>query len=588
MVPLPGVLYGVIMKILLTSCFSCIDSKWHTLGIGMFVVCAMAIAAAVVFLVSRRFIDRELNILYTKKYTLFDKLMVVISSTLLSSLLIGVCAFGVGAFAKSYLPHLDIYYEKIIVIYTTVLTLGYSLIAPNHSKLRLIGITAEKAHNTWSTLVRIISISFCLISLGLLITNITTNNDILHTEEWVINLIICAYYSIEFSKSRKAIASSFTITKTSEYSIAEKLTSFINNKFVFISLAGMIGMIVSDYALSKRTVLFYEDMFNIYQFIIVLYLLQLALSTIINKFVNRIELLENHETSRRKNLIWICDVTVTMTYFIVVCYVLQYIGIDVVTYLFHSKIIGSLLVIFISSVLYSAFKEFMNAYQDSNFKSFFPLLSVIFNFILFSITILVILENIGIGIAPILASFTVINAAIAWAAQDVLKSFIQGIMLLIEKGLVIGDYVDINGTAGVVEKLSVRVVSLRCTDGGVMIIPYSQVNAITNFSRGYNVVRDVLRICDPKDIPETIQLLDDTSKKILLNEKYRNNVFGKIEIEGIGPYEGHGIEIRWSLTTANGTVSFLFKNELYLEMAQLLRSRNIRIPVGQIYEKIEG
>lgn len=557
-------------------------------GISLFVVCVMAFALKIISLVARRFIDRELNILYTKKYDSFDKMIVIVSSTLLAMLLTGICTFELGVLLQHYSFDIDPYYEKLMVTYTTILTLTYSLMMPNHSKLRFFKMPDENAKKICQTLSRIVFISFCLVSIGLISTSITTNAKIVRIEECLLSLISCEYYFIELFTNRKAIAKTFAIAESSEYSIATKLTSFISDKFIFFILVGACGIIVSDYSSSRTFSHFYEDLFNIYQFVLILYLLQFGLSSTINKFIERIENLEKKEANRKKNLVWICDITVMLIYFSVACYILNLIGIDAVKYMFHSQITSCILTIFITLVLHRTCREFIEVYKGSSFKGFLSLASIVFNFILFAVAGLIILENLGIQTMPLLASFTAINVAVGFAAQECIKSFLQGIMLLVEKDLLIGDYVTINDMSGTVEKLSVRVLNLRCIDGSIKIIPYSHVNSFTNFSRGYHVARDVMRICDPKNINEAIRLLKETSVEILKQEKYKNKIYGKIDIDGIEPYNGNGIEIKWSLMTANNVISLYFKDELYMEMSQLLRSKNIQIPVGRIYEKISS
>lgn len=580
--------YGVVMDFLLTleKSMGIEPNILHKFCISLFVVCTVATILKVIFFASKKFIDRELNILYSKKYNCFDKLVVIISSTLLAMLLTGLCTFELGTILRTYLFNLDAYYEKLMVTYTTVLTLTYALTMPKHSKLRLFKLSDESAKKFCHVSSRIVFISFCLVSIGLISTNVATTPKTTRMLEYALSIVLGGYYFAELFVNRKAISNSFTITKSSEYSIAAKLTSFISNKFVFIAVVGMFGVLISDYNLSQTDIHFYENLFNVYQLVLMLYILQLGLSTTINKFIERIENLEKNEVHRKKNLVWICDVTVMMTYFCVACYVLKLIGMDAVQYMFHSKIIGSVLTIFITLVIHRAFREFIEAYKSSSYKGFLSLASIVFNFILFAVSGLIILESWGIQTMPLLASFTAINVAVGFAAQECIKSFLQGIMLLVEKDLLIGDFVTINDMTGTVEKLSVRVLNLRCIDGSIKIIPYSHVNSFTNFSRGYHVARDVLRICDPKDINEAIQLLKETCSQILTQAKYKNKIYGEIDIDGIEPYNGNGIEIKWSLMTANSAVSLYFKDELYMEMSQLLRSKNIQIPVGRIYERL--
>ncbi len=97
---------------------------------------------------------------------------------------------------------------------------------------------------------------------------------------------------------------------------------------------------------------------------------------------------------------------------------------------------------------------------------------------------LMILSEIGINIAPLLAGAGILGVAIGFGSQKLVQDLITGIFLLLENAMQVGDTVTVSGLSGVVEALSVRTIRLRAADGSVHIIPFSSVNSVTNVNRG--------------------------------------------------------------------------------------------------------
>jgi moderate conductance mechanosensitive channel len=97
---------------------------------------------------------------------------------------------------------------------------------------------------------------------------------------------------------------------------------------------------------------------------------------------------------------------------------------------------------------------------------------------------LMILSEIGINIAPLLAGAGIVGVAIGFGSQKLVQDLITGIFLLLENAMQVGDSVTVSGLSGTVEALSVRTIRLRAGDGSVHIIPFSSVTSVTNLNRG--------------------------------------------------------------------------------------------------------
>ncbi|MBI2594452.1 mechanosensitive ion channel [Candidatus Curtissbacteria bacterium] len=103
--------------------------------------------------------------------------------------------------------------------------------------------------------------------------------------------------------------------------------------------------------------------------------------------------------------------------------------------------------------------------------------------IIWVITFIMILKEIGFDITPILASAGIVGLAIGFGAQTLVKDVISGFFLLIENQFNEGDIISILDKKGVVEKISLRTVTIKDKDGVYHIIPNGSIITVSNFSR---------------------------------------------------------------------------------------------------------
>lgn len=103
------------------------------------------------------------------------------------------------------------------------------------------------------------------------------------------------------------------------------------------------------------------------------------------------------------------------------------------------------------------------------------------------ITGMLVLSELGISIAPILASAGIVGIAVGFGAQSLIKDYFTGLFLLVENQLRVGDLVEVAGKAGVVEELTLRYIRLRDYEGSVHFIPSGAVVTVTTRSRNFRM-----------------------------------------------------------------------------------------------------
>jgi small-conductance mechanosensitive channel len=107
------------------------------------------------------------------------------------------------------------------------------------------------------------------------------------------------------------------------------------------------------------------------------------------------------------------------------------------------------------------------------------------------------LGNIGVDTTPLLAGAGIAGLAIGFGAQKLVTDVVSGIFFLVDDAFRTGEYVEVEGTMGTVEKISIRSMQLRHHKGPVHTIPYGEIPKITNFSRDWVIMK--LRFTVPFD-----------------------------------------------------------------------------------------
>jgi small-conductance mechanosensitive channel len=122
--------------------------------------------------------------------------------------------------------------------------------------------------------------------------------------------------------------------------------------------------------------------------------------------------------------------------------------------------------------------------RSARLRTLLPLLRTTLLITITIVAALMILSEIGINVAPLLAGAGIVGVAIGFGSQKLVQDLITGIFLLLENAMQVGDWVTVSGLSGTVENLSVRTIRLRAGDGSVHIIPFSAVTSVTNVNRG--------------------------------------------------------------------------------------------------------
>lgn len=169
--------------------------------------------------------------------------------------------------------------------------------------------------------------------------------------------------------------------------------------------------------------------------------------------------------------------------------------------------------------------------------------------IISTITIMILLSEIGVNIAPLLAGAGALGLAISFGSQTLVKDIITGIFIQFENGMNTGDLVTIGPLTGTVERMSIRSVGVRQDTGAYHIIPWSSITTFANFVRGIGSVVANYDVDRHEDAEKAKQALRAAVEELMEMDDIRALVIGEPSFAGIVGLTNTAFTLRVSFTT---------------------------------------
>ncbi len=200
--------------------------------------------------------------------------------------------------------------------------------------------------------------------------------------------------------------------------------------------------------------------------------------------------------------------------------------------------------------------------------------------VLVVLVVMLVLAELGLDIGPLLAGAGVVGLAIGFGAQKLVQDVITGVFIQFENAMNEGDVVTAGGVTGVVEKLTIRSVSMRSLDGVYHVIPFSSVDAVSNFMKhfGYHVA--AIRVAFRERVPDAKQAMFDAFERLRQTE-HGDNIIDDLEMHGVTEFADSAVVVRARIKTLPGAQWGVGRayNEI---LKEVFDERGIEIPVPHI------
>jgi small conductance mechanosensitive channel len=163
---------------------------------------------------------------------------------------------------------------------------------------------------------------------------------------------------------------------------------------------------------------------------------------------------------------------------------------------------------------------------------------------IYIVALFMILKEVGVDIAPLLAGVGIAGLAIGFGAQTLVRDFLTGFFILMENQYRVGDVVKIGSHAGLVEKIKLRTTVLRDLEGVVHIIPNGEVQSVNNMTHEWSRVVLNIGVAYKEDVDKVVGILRDVGKKMRQEEPYSQFMLEDPQILGVDDFGDSEVTIK--------------------------------------------
>jgi small conductance mechanosensitive channel len=162
---------------------------------------------------------------------------------------------------------------------------------------------------------------------------------------------------------------------------------------------------------------------------------------------------------------------------------------------------------------------------------------------------LMILRELGIDIAPVLAGAGIVGLAVGFGAQTLVRDIISGFFLILEDQVRVGDVAAINGQGGLVEAINLRTIVLRDFDGTVHTFPNGAITTLANRSKDFSFYVIDLGIPYGENPDRVIAVLQEVGASLQADDRFGPQILAPLEVVGVDGFGDWAVMLKMRMKT---------------------------------------
>jgi len=201
--------------------------------------------------------------------------------------------------------------------------------------------------------------------------------------------------------------------------------------------------------------------------------------------------------------------------------------------------------------------------------------------VVWSIALLVVLDELGINLAPLIAGAGIAGLAFGFGAQSLVKDVISGLFMLLEDQYGVGDVVTLGEATGTVEDVTLRMTRLRGADGTVWFVPNGEIRRVGNSSMEWSRALIDVIVARDADLDAVRLAVLDEAHAFAATPEGSATVLEPPEVWGVQAYEDKGVRVRLLVKTAPRQ-QYLVARELRVRLMARLAAEGLGGPADAV------
>ena len=195
-------------------------------------------------------------------------------------------------------------------------------------------------------------------------------------------------------------------------------------------------------------------------------------------------------------------------------------------------------------ILAPLIKEELEEETQKRAQTLNSLIRYIFTVLILAVAVMMILDEFGVEIGPVLAAAGIVGLAVGFGAQHLVQDIISGFFILMDDSIRVGDVVNIAGKGGLVEKVNLRVTVLRDMAGNVHYVRNGQIDVVTNMTKEYSHYVFDIGVAYREDVDQVIDVIKQIYEEIRADSEFAPDIMAPIEILGMDQFADSAVIIK--------------------------------------------
>ena len=206
------------------------------------------------------------------------------------------------------------------------------------------------------------------------------------------------------------------------------------------------------------------------------------------------------------------------------------------------------------------------------------LLPLFRNFMLIVVVVtilLIVLMEVGVNVGPLFAGAGIVGVAVGFGSQALVRDIFAGAFFLFDDAFRKGEYLDVGGVKGTVEKISVRSFQLRHHLGALHTIPFGELQVMTNYSRDWVIMKLPLRVTYDTDVEHVRKLIKKLGQALLEDPVIGGDFIQPLKSQGVIEMQDSAMIIRVKFMTKPGD-QWIIRKRVYQDIRELFEREGIK------------
>ncbi len=221
--------------------------------------------------------------------------------------------------------------------------------------------------------------------------------------------------------------------------------------------------------------------------------------------------------------------------------------------------------------------------RKKRLKTLDSLINTALRLLIFTIASIMVINELGINTAPLIASAGIVGVALGFGAQSLIRDFMSGFFIITENQYRVGDVIEIitnvGGVkvAGTVEAITIRTTIIRDQDGRLNHVPNGSIMTTSNLTMNYAGLNEELVVDADTDIDKLEHIINHIGEELVRDTKLGSKIIQPPYFDRVDKISGDGMTVKIFGKTTPGE-QWRVRGAFYKRLQPALEKNHIKLP----------